>query len=296
MPEVEQADAVSLKRASLRGALFAFLFSLSAFCAPRAQALDIPPTPQNHVYDDAGMLSEETRSKLNSALYRFDQATSNQVLVAIFPSLENESLEDFSIRLAQAWKPGQKGRDNGVILLIFKQERQLRIEVGYGLEGALTDAKSGLIIQQVIVPRFKAGDFDGGVTAGVSAILQTIQGEFQSVRQNGEGYRTLSPQEAEALRRQGMAAAVVILFSIFGLFIIDVLRYKTYSHEHRIYNDRYTFWEWFFRFAILLAVLSFIFRMIFYILLSSRGGSGGRGGGFSSGGGSFGGGGASGRW
>jgi uncharacterized protein len=132
--------------------LFAGLFCLGLFFAPSAQALDIPAKPQGYVHDAAGVLSPAAQSKLNAALFQFEQATSNQIVVAVFPSLENEALEDFSIRLTETWKPGQRGKDNGVILLIFKQERLIRIEVGYGLEGALTDAESGLIIQQVIAP------------------------------------------------------------------------------------------------------------------------------------------------
>lgn len=101
-------------------------------------------------------------------------------MVATFPGLEGESLEDYSIRLAEAWKPGQKGKDNGVILLIFKEERAVRIEVGYGLEGVLTDAAAKLIIENEIIPSFRQGNFDEGVERGARAILAATQGEYEA--------------------------------------------------------------------------------------------------------------------
>src|SRR4029434_7530579 len=99
--------------------------------------------------------------------------------VAIFPSLEGESLEDFSIRLATAWKVGRKGKDNGVLLLIFKDDRAIRIEAGYGLEGALPDAVSKSIIETKIIPEFRRGDFHAGIFSGVDAIMAATKGEYQ---------------------------------------------------------------------------------------------------------------------
>ncbi|MFO1519317.1 MAG: TPM domain-containing protein [bacterium] len=160
---------------SIYFSLFALLFSFSV-----AHALQIPPKPEGRVSDYAGMLDAASRGELEQKLKDFEDATSNQVIVAIFPSLEGESLEDFSIHLADRWKVGQKGRDNGVILLIFKNDRQLRIETGYGLEGALPDAVGKSIIQDVIVPRFKEGDFKGGIFAGVDAIFEATKGEYHA--------------------------------------------------------------------------------------------------------------------
>jgi uncharacterized protein len=102
------------------------------------------------------------------------------VAVAIFPSLERESLEDFSIRLAQQWRIGQKGLDNGVILLVFVNDRKLRIEVGYGLEGRLTDAQASSIIRNEIAPRFREQRYAAGIEAGLDAIYRTIAGEYQA--------------------------------------------------------------------------------------------------------------------
>ena len=281
-----------------------FLIVLSTcLTAPLAFSLEIPKRPDGYVTDHAGVLSPQTKSKLESALRAYENKTSNQVVVAIFKSLEGGALEDFSIKLAEAWKVGQSEKDNGVILLVFKDDRKIRIEVGYGLEGALPDALAGQIIGQVITPYFKKGDYEAGVLAGISGIIKATQGEYKAVRQSSYGRsnyrRPLTPEEAEALRKKGLVFLAGASIFLLILFIADLFRYRGYAKRHRIYKKSYSFWEWFFRFAVLLAVLSIIFRMLFYAMLFSRGGyHGSRGGfgGFSGGGGSFGGGGASGGW
>jgi len=273
---------------------------LLAGWAHPASALDVPAPPRDYVLDQASLLSSAARAQLSRALAQFEAQTSSQVLVATFPSLEQESLEDFSIRLAERWQAGQKGKDNGVILLIFQAERLLRIEVGYGLEGVLPDALAGTIISNDITPLFREGEYEQGILTGVNSILQAVQGEYQAAPR-GRTYsrqQELTPEQMAELQRQGSALFVVILIGLLGLFIFDVFRYSGYRRGHQSNSNRYSFWEWFFRFALLLAVLSIIFRMLFYMMLFSRGGySGGRGGGgFSGGGGGFGGGGASGGW
>ncbi len=152
----------------------AMLFSSILF------ALEIPKKPQGYVNDYAGVLSAKTRGEIETKLLNFDTATSVQIAVAIFQSLESESLEDFSMRLADAWKIGDKERNNGVLLLIFKNERKIRIEVGYGLEGVLTDALSGIIIRNEIAPHFRKNDYDGGVLAGIEAICKATQNEYKA--------------------------------------------------------------------------------------------------------------------
>ena len=276
---------------------------LSFAFVPSAKALDIPPRPRSYVTDRAGILSQSTRFQLENALKQFEQKTSNQIVVATFPSLEGEALEDFSIRLAEAWNIGQKDKDNGIILLIFQKEQKIRLEVGYGLEGALTDAESGRIIQEAIAPFFKQNQFNQGIAAGVAGIMQAVEGEYQAktgnfTRSGRPQHRQLSAAEIAALKKQSQVIGTFILLMAGGLFIFDFFRYRTYASTHKEHGQRYSFWEWFFRFALLLAVLSIIFRMLFYMMLFSRGGYGGSrgGGGFSSGGGSFGGGGASGGW
>lgn len=164
---------------------FAFLLLLSI--PSLGVALDVPPL-RAHVNDTGGMLSTSAVSKMEQELAAFEKSDSTQIVVLTIPSLEGESLEEYSIKVAEAWKIGQKGKDNGAILLIVKQERKIRIEVGRGLEGKLTDLLSGRIIRGEIAPRFKAGDFDGGVHAGVSAMMAAVKGEYTA--SSGTGGKT----------------------------------------------------------------------------------------------------------
>ncbi len=152
------------------------------FLTASAFALTVPEKPEAYVNDYARLLSQTERQKLEEKLAAFEKETSTQLVIAIFDSLEGSSLEDFSIRLADQWKIGGKKNDNGVILLIFKNDRQVRIEVGYGLEGALPDAVASQIIQNEIVPAFRAGDFDAGVGSAVDAIIQATRGEYTAAR------------------------------------------------------------------------------------------------------------------
>ena len=146
--------------------------------AGSAYALDVPAL-RGHVNDYAGILSPAAVQGLEGQLAEFEQAESTQIAVLTIPSLDGENIEDYSIRVAEAWKIGQKGLDNGAILLVAAQDRKIRIEVGRGLEGKLTDLMAGRIIRNDIGPRFKAGDFDGGVKAGVTAIMLVAKGEYQ---------------------------------------------------------------------------------------------------------------------
>ncbi|MBX3301666.1 MAG: TPM domain-containing protein [Nitrospira sp.] len=144
-----------------------------------ATALDVPPLT-GRVVDRAHVLPASTVESLTARLAAHEAQSSNQAAVLIIPSLEGDSLEEFSHRVATTWKLGQKDRDNGVLLLVTIRERKVRIEVGYGLEGVLTDARSAQIIRNEIVPRFRAGDMPGGVTEGINAILMTIEGTYQA--------------------------------------------------------------------------------------------------------------------
>ena len=223
---------------------------------PILSALEVPKRADGYVTDRAGLLSSSAKANLENTLRSFEEKTSNQVVVATFPSLEGDSLEDFSIRLAGAWKVGQKGKDNGVIFLIFKNDRKIRIEVGYGLEGVLPDALAGQIISQVVAPYFRKGDYEGGILAGTDAIIKATQGEYKGVPQSD---------------RSSDAGKVIMLFGIFFLFHLWVR-----SHSSRIGGRRGRYGG-------------------FYIG-GGYGGGGFGGGGFSGGGGGFGGGGASGGW
>src|SRR5918996_929536 len=141
-----------------------------------ALALPVPPL-RGRVNDYAGMVPPDKTQQLEERLARFEKETGHQIAVLTIPSLEGDPLEDFSIRVAEAWKVGQKGFDNGAILIIAQKDRKLRIEVGYGLEGILPDAIANRIIQETIVPRFRDNDYSGGIEAGINAILNVTKGE-----------------------------------------------------------------------------------------------------------------------
>ena len=144
-----------------------------------ASALDVPEL-RGYVNDYAGMISPSTGAQLAEKLKAFEGSDSTQIVILTIPSLEGEPIEDFGIKVAGSWKIGQKGKDNGALLIVSKQDRKMRIEVGRGLEGRLTDLVAGRIIDLVITPRFKSGDFDGGFTAGVAALIGATRGEFQA--------------------------------------------------------------------------------------------------------------------
>ncbi len=131
------------------------------------------------VNDTAEILSSASVQELESLLKAHEDSTSNQVVVLTVPALQDgETIEQFSIRVADAWKIGRKGKDNGVLLVVSRDDHKVRIEVGSGLEGALPDITCGSIIRHEIIPRFKSGDFDGGITAGTKSILAAIRGEY----------------------------------------------------------------------------------------------------------------------
>jgi len=144
-----------------------------------ALALDVPRAT-GFVNDRAQLLAPETRSKLEQFLRQFEQSDSTQISVLTISSLQGESLEEYSLRVAEKWGLGQKGKDNGALLLVAKAERKVRIEVGYGLEGRLTDLLAGRIIDHDVVPHFRMGDFDGGIISGVSGMVKAVRGEYKA--------------------------------------------------------------------------------------------------------------------
>ena len=154
---------------------------LVALLLAAGSALAVPAVPkaQGYVNDYAGLLSPGIKGQLERFLADFERSDSTQIAILTIPSLEGEDLEGYSVRVAQSWGLGQKGKDNGALLLVAKAERAVRIEVGYGLEGQLTDLLAGRIVDQEIVPRFKSGDFDGGVSAGVQAIAGAVRGTYK---------------------------------------------------------------------------------------------------------------------
>ena len=239
------------------------------------------------------MFSSSEREKLETRLEAFERETSNQLVVVTVPALEGQPIEDFSIKLAEKWKIGTKEHDNGVILLFSKEDRAMRIEVGYGLEGVLPDALAKRIIENEIVPRFKEGDFDGGVDRGVDAIILAARGEYRGkpVEENDDKdkiaamfvffpvFYLIFPIGAcfmlvflstvlSGLLGFGLSVpAALVLFWLHGKYLAKyVAQSRTYSGP----------------------------RGGFYG--GGFGGGGGFSGGFGGGGGSFGGGGAGGRW
>jgi uncharacterized protein len=251
------------------------LLLLVVLAGPGAAALRIPPPPDHRVNDYAGALTPAERDRLEQALIAREATSRNQVVVAIFRSLEGESLEDYSIRLAQAWRIGQKGLDNGVIFVVFLDDRKMRIEVGYGLEDSLTDAVSSSILRDVVAPRFRAGQIADGIGAGLDAIDRAIAGTY------------VRPPDAGKGRRQGDIGWRELLALLFVFFLIVALvtnRMQQAALRRRGWTGGSTGWGgpfvggggfggggW-------------------------GGGGGSSGGGFSGGGGGFGGGGSSGSW
>ncbi len=165
---------------SLAASPFLVLGSMILLFAAKvcADSFEIPPPPAHYVYDGVDWLSPTQESSLADSLSAFERSTSNQLVVAIFRSLQGEEIQDLTHRVAEAWGMGRKDRDNGVLLAIYAEDRKVRIEVGYGLEGVVTDATAFSIIQNEILPRFRAGDRVGGIRAGVSALMAASRGEY----------------------------------------------------------------------------------------------------------------------
>lgn len=175
-----------------------------------AFALEVPAL-KGHVNDYGNMMSAETRANIEAELKAFEQSDSTQVVILTIPSLEGEALEEFSIKVAETWKIGQRGKDNGVILLVSNQDRKIRIEVGRGLEGKLTDLMAGRIIEYVIKPRFKRGDFDGGFIAATQAMIDVVRGEFKA-----------DQNEVSKKRKKSAPLPVILLFS--GVMLLSLGR------------------------------------------------------------------------
>src|SRR5688572_30459315 len=157
-----------LRRAGLAAALF------FALCAPAQVSV---PTLTARVTDLTGTLTAEQRSSLEERLAAFEAKQGSQIAVLLVPTTQPEAIEQFGIRVAEKWKVGRKGVDDGAILIVALKDRAVRIEVGYGLEGALPDVAVKRIIEEHVIPRFKQGDFHGGIEAGVSRMMSVIEGE-----------------------------------------------------------------------------------------------------------------------
>jgi uncharacterized protein len=229
----------------------------------------IPPPPAAYFNDYARVVSAGTAAQLDKTLEDFERQSSDQIVVAVFPKMQSDSsIEDYTVRVARSWQVGQKNKNNGAVLFVFVQDHKMFLQVGYGLEGVLPDALCKRIIAEQITPRFKAGDFDGGLTAGVQAILAATKGEYKGT---GTTVADSRPPHGSSSPFLGFGFIVLILIIIFfargmGMFFPWLL--LSSSGSSRGWGGG-----------------GF-----------SSGGFSGGGGGFSGGGGSFGGGGAGGSW
>jgi len=298
---VEQRCAIRWLPKVLVGIAVAF----TVVSAPPVSALDVPPLT-GRVVDLAHVLPHATVDSLTARLAAHEKQSTNHVAVLTIPSLEGESLEEFTHRVATTWKLGQKGTDNGVLLLVAIKERKVRIEVGYGLEGALTDIRSAQIIRNEIVPRFRVGDLPGGILEGTLAIVKTIEGTYQSTG-------------TAPLRHESTAVEQVVMAVLVGLFVGFL-----FTSVHRFIGPvvgagiSTLLAPWVVP-AVLAGGVTVVLLLVLgavgmggrttrsrgvddWVWYSSRSGGwgggsfGGGGGGFSGGGGDFGGGGASGDW
>lgn len=143
---------------------------------PLALALSVP-APKGYVNDFGNLLSPQMEESLESQLTEFEKKTSHEIVVATIPDLQSTTIEDFSVQLFEQWGIGKEGKDNGALLLVSAKEREVRIEVGYGLEPVITDGDAGNIIRTILIPEFRNGQFDKGITRGTQALMQIAQGE-----------------------------------------------------------------------------------------------------------------------
>ena len=234
-----------------------------------AAAERIPPAPARHFNDYAGVVTRQAAESLDQQLAQYERDSSNQLLVALYPKMESDSsVEDYTVRVAQSWRVGQKKTDNGAVLFAFMQEHQVYLQVGYGLEAVLPDATAKRIIENEIVPRFRQNDIDGGMRAAVAAMIAATKGEYK-----GEGRTHGASQPQQFSSQWGVVALCVFLI------LLSTVARRRNRRGFVIGGSRGGWW----------------------IPPSGGGGNSGGwnsggGGGFSGGGGSFGGGGAGGKW
>lgn len=252
----------------------AFLAAFGLFIL-QALAAEIPPKPTRYFNDYASLIDSGTAQQLNQRLEDFERQTSNQILVVIYQSLPADAaMEDFTQDAFRAWKVGQSGRNNGAVLFIFVKDRKMRIQTGYGLEGALPDAICKRIISDEMAPRFQAGDYAGGVSAAVNAMIAATRGEYK-----GTG---LTVAQSRARQGQGSAMDLIIFVVVLAIIGLSWLRAARRGTVYTSSGSRGSGGVW-------------------WIGGGGGGGGGysgggGGGGGFSGGGGDSGGGGASGGW
>jgi uncharacterized protein len=247
--------------------LLFFLLAHSVF------ALEVPPTPDRWFTDTAGVVPTTEAAILDTKLKNFEQETGAQFIIYIFPSVEGESIEDFTIRCVEKWKVGQKKYDNGLVLFVFIAERKVRVEVGYGLEGTITDAVSRRVIEEQIGPHFRTGAYAAGLNAAADELMRRIRtGEkpVEPLQPSGQGQAEPSGVSVEA---------IIFIIVIFVFFILPMFSRRRSGCGGCI--------------PIFLPMGG---GGVTFGGGGFSGGFGGGGGGFSGGGGGFGGGGATGGW
>lgn len=286
-------------RRFLAGCLGLFLGLLSPLQAAEGDPVALPALTAR-VVDTTATLALDQQAALEGKLRDFEQRKGAQVVVVLVPTTQPETIEQFGIRLFEAWKIGRQGVDDGVILIVAKNDRKLRIEVGYGLEGALNDATAKRIIDEVVVPQFRQGDLAGGVDAGVDAMLKVLEGESLPAPQALPQENARSAGGASDNLFLGLLAAAAIGGSILRHLLGRLLGCSLTGLLSGVAG-----WLMMGNFTGFVsgALVGFILSMIglqnlLQIFLGGGGGRSGGGGfgGFGGGGGRSGGGGASGGW
>ncbi|MBN6773255.1 TPM domain-containing protein [Pseudomonas granadensis] len=242
--------------------LMLWLFAVSA------QAELTFPALSGRVVDQAQMLEPSLRAQLSQQLQAHEQATGEQVMVVTLPDLQGTTIEDFGVQLGRYWGIGQKDKNNGALLIVARDERKLRIEVGYGLEDRLTDAQASVIIHQVITPAFKAGNFSKGISDGVAAMLVVLGGN--PLDEPSTVYESSGDPADDFISRHPALFMFLVMLFILTVFVCQMLGILPAGRGGTGGGGGFGG--------------------------GGFGGGGGGGGGFSGGGGSFGGGGSSGGW
>jgi len=252
-----------------------------------AQPVPVPPL-SGHVIDQTHTLTSEQQATIETALAAFEARKGSQVAVLLIPTTQPETIEQYALRVAEQWRLGRKKIDDGAILVVAKNDRTLRIEVGYGLEGALNDATSKRIIEEVITPKFRQQDFAGGISAGVQRMTSVIDGEPLPAPAVGQSTDPLHD-----------IAWIIVAGAWLGFILRAVLgRFPGSVMTAAIVGAVSWFMVGLLSLALIAGGITLLTTWIgIAALLRARwGGRGGPGGGFKGGGGGFGGGGASGRW
>ena len=252
-----------------------------------AQPVPVPPL-SGHVIDQTHTLTSEQQATIETALAAFEARKGSQVAVLLVPTTQPETIEQYALRVAEQWRLGRKKIDDGAILVVAKNDRMLRIEVGYGLEGALNDATSKRIIEEVITPKFRQQDFAGGISAGVQRMTSVIDGEPLPAPAVGQSTDPLND-----------IAWIIVAGALLGFILRAVLgRFPGSVMTAAIVGAVSWFMVGLLSLALIAGGITLLTTWIgLAALLRARfGGRGGPGGGFKGGGGGFGGGGASGRW